>query len=355
MIGSSRNLAAFIPFLNIVFTVNKRVQATATMRLIPGTRIPQRIIHCWGWKPGNTEVLPPQLARYRATWQRLNPQAQHLLLTKWDFERDVLPLYPRLQRVYGAWPHWIQRVDMARFLAVYHYGGVYADTDATCLVPLQQWVQHHPPLQGAACVFARDTRRSPAILVPDSSHTMRPMSAQSGTFGAAQHHPLLMELLHAFQPRAQRQDEPFSRYVLNTTGPAWLTTTLAALWQHPAMVNGHVYVSREPIFGDTTPPQPGWLAAHHYTGLWRTPNKTAKPLTTAVAAAAPPSSLPPPSRAPTSTTPHVAQNPVLTPRVVLVVTLIIIAALLCVWSMTAVLWKKPRQGTAQGSRRVLAR
>lgn len=325
------------------------------MRLIPGTRIPQRIIHCWGWKPGNTEVLPPRLAQFRATWQHLNPRAQHLLLTKWAFERDVLPLYPRLQRVYEAWPHWIQRVDMARFLAVYHYGGVYADTDATCLVPLQRWVQHHPPLQGAACVFARDTRRSPTILVPDN-HTMRPMSAQSGTFGAAQHHPLLLELLHSFQPRAQRPDEAFSRYVLNTTGPAWLTTTLAALWQHPAMVDGHVYVSREPIFGDTTPPQPGWLAAHHYTGLWRTPNKPDKTKPqTVVAAGVPPSSTPHSSREAFSTTPHAARNPFLTPRVVLTAFLILAAALLCMYSVTAVLWKRPRQGVAQGSRRILAR
>lgn len=61
-----------------------------------------------------------------------------------SFGRDV-------HGVYSSLPLGVMRADFWRYAALYRYGGIYADIDTRCLVPIEQWfpprgMQHNDPV-----------------------------------------------------------------------------------------------------------------------------------------------------------------------------------------------------------------
>jgi len=53
-----------------------------------------------------------------------------------ELEAFVADEYPWLLSTYVAYPYNIQRSDVARYLLLYHYGGIYVDLDVICLTSL---------------------------------------------------------------------------------------------------------------------------------------------------------------------------------------------------------------------------
>jgi mannosyltransferase OCH1-like enzyme len=90
-----------------------------------------KIIH-QTWKNGN---LPPDFKIWSSTWRKINPDFQYKFYTDRDIERFVYKNYPHYIDLFESLIT-IEKIDMFRYLVLYHYGGVYVDMDCECLKPI---------------------------------------------------------------------------------------------------------------------------------------------------------------------------------------------------------------------------
>ena len=92
-----------------------------------------RIIHQL-WKD---EALPPRYQALQDSWRRHNPGFEIRLWTDRDMEALVERRYPHLLSLYQAYEKHVCRTDLARYLILDRFGGVYADLDCECLKPIE--------------------------------------------------------------------------------------------------------------------------------------------------------------------------------------------------------------------------
>lgn len=91
-----------------------------------------RIIH-QTWKTAE----PPQPFReLQQSWRGRNPAFAYRFWTDADIDRFVASDYPELLPLYRGYRDPIARIDLARYLILKRFGGVYADLDCECLRPI---------------------------------------------------------------------------------------------------------------------------------------------------------------------------------------------------------------------------
>ena len=95
-----------------------------------------RIIH-QSWK---SHELPPRWASLQQTWITHHPQWEYRFWTDDDNRRLIAAEYPELLSTYDSYPLGINRAELARYMVVRRYGGVYVDLDFECLRPLDSLV-----------------------------------------------------------------------------------------------------------------------------------------------------------------------------------------------------------------------
>jgi len=88
-----------------------------------------RIIHQM-WKDA---AVPPRFVAWQDGWRRLHPGWDYRLWTDATLDGFVRRHYPAYAGIYRGYREPIMRADMARYLLLEHFGGVYADLDAECL------------------------------------------------------------------------------------------------------------------------------------------------------------------------------------------------------------------------------
>jgi inositol phosphorylceramide mannosyltransferase catalytic subunit len=96
------------------------------------TKIPKIIHQIWLGSP-----LPKRFKRNIQSWKRLHPDWQHILWT--DTEIGKLKL--QNHKLYQKAKNYGERSDIARYEILYHYGGLYVDTDFECIKPFD--IFHH--------------------------------------------------------------------------------------------------------------------------------------------------------------------------------------------------------------------
>ena len=68
--------------------------------------------------------------------------------THTELEEFIADEYPWLLPTYLAYPYFIQRCDVARYLLLYRYGGIYVDLDLISFVPMSIIFSSAPPVAG---------------------------------------------------------------------------------------------------------------------------------------------------------------------------------------------------------------
>lgn len=144
-----------------------------------GGAIPPIIHRVW---PG-PDPVPYTFRAHAATFEHHNPGWEHRLWTVDDLDDlDMVnrDLYDRAKtEAPDDWLRW--RADIARLEILYQYGGIYVDTDAECLKPLD-------PLLEYDCWFAES---------PNA-----PGHATQAVFGCAPQHPHVGRLLDLLEASA---------------------------------------------------------------------------------------------------------------------------------------------------------
>ena len=91
-----------------------------------------RLIH-QTWK---TRDVPPEFQALQRGWIDRNPGFEYRFWTDEDIGRFIAEEHPALLPVFHGYADPIARIDLARYLILRRFGGVYADLDFECLRPI---------------------------------------------------------------------------------------------------------------------------------------------------------------------------------------------------------------------------
>src|SRR5215208_2993183 len=187
-------------------------------------KIPRRIIQT------DKSADLPLLGKAAAINLRLlNPDFEYLFFDDAQVEEFIDVTFPQYRAVFDSFAVRIQRYDFFRYLAVYHFGGFYFDTDVLLASSLEDLLRF-------SCVFPFEELSINAFLSKEYG-----MDWEIGNygFGATPGHPFLRAVIDNCV-RAQQQPEWMGRtirsiprmfrddvFVLATTGPGLVSRTLA--------------------------------------------------------------------------------------------------------------------------------
>lgn len=167
-----------------------------------GVQFP-RVLH-QTWKVGE---LRPDHARYRETWRRGLPTDWVMRLwTDTDLDLLVSREFPWFAPVWSRLIPHIKKVDTARYMLMYKFGGVYADLD----MELKD--------TGFIERYLYDSGMAPPVAFVTSSSSRRKWAHDAGVSSPAilaSHpgHPFWLEMLRYITLN-------YHRYVIEATGPA---------------------------------------------------------------------------------------------------------------------------------------
>jgi inositol phosphorylceramide mannosyltransferase catalytic subunit len=191
-------------------------------------QIPRRII-----QTDKSRDLPLLARAASMNLRLLNPDFEYLFFDDAQVEEFIDAEFPQYRPVIDSFSVRIQRYDLFRYLAVYHFGGFYFDTDVLLAYPLED-------LLGFGCVLPFEHLGFNRFL---SKEYGMDWEVGNYAFGAAAGHPFLKAIIENCV-RAQQHPEwadpmlkPIPRmfrreeFVLATTGPGLVSRTLA---EYPA-------------------------------------------------------------------------------------------------------------------------
>lgn len=75
------------------------------------------------------KVIPEALEQARNTWTKNHPGFKYTLWNATTVQSLISTRYPRLLNVYDSYTHWVRRADMARYVVLHTFGGIYIDLD----------------------------------------------------------------------------------------------------------------------------------------------------------------------------------------------------------------------------------
>ena len=106
--------------------------------------IPKIIIQTW-----KTNLLPQDSKKYIEQIKTNNPDFKYIFFTDKDIETFMKTHYPQYISTMSNFKYNIQRIDLFRLIAIYHYGGFYFDIDMDIKCSLSELCEFD-------CVFPRE-------------------------------------------------------------------------------------------------------------------------------------------------------------------------------------------------------
>lgn len=222
-----------------------------------------KIIH-QTWK--NHDLPVP--ASMPESWKALNPDWEYRFWTDEQLADFVEEFYPKLWPLYQAADKPVMKADIARYLILHKFGGIYTDIDTTCLAPLSPLENEHRVVLSQEPIEHWAEHSGPRNM---------PYLVFNGTMVSPAGHPFwehVMTTLLACE---------HAKYVLESTGPLMLTGALLSYKNQSeiALHSCHLFnlesgsgvASAAPEFGDYAPLR---ISMHHWQGSWFTlakPNK----------------------------------------------------------------------------------
>lgn len=244
---------SFSNMIDIANSKNKNERLTST-------NIPKIIIQIWVEKDDNPKPVSAEFKRYMDQFKKMNPDYQHMFFGKKEVESLLRTNYPQYWDTYNRLPRFIQKMDFARYVILYHYGGFYFDLDVEPLKPLDDSIRNH------SAVFPIDNY----IQKKDCSETRYDYFCKNKTnillgqyaFGCVTNHPFLKMVIDNIHQNIETYIEklnPSQDYVYQTTGPDFVTNMFLNYQDKES-----IYIlsnGKRQMFGD--------YGKHNYVGTWK--------------------------------------------------------------------------------------
>jgi hypothetical protein len=230
--------------------------------------IPNRLIHIFCPKQGQTDGMPLLCRASRASAEKLNPDFRCELFGRKEMNEFVRTEFPEYEEVFHSFARPIQQFDFFRYLAVYRLGGIYLDLDIFLARGLK-------PLTKFSCVF-------PFEELTVNTYLRRRLGIDwelgNYAFGAEAGHPFIKAVIENCV-RAQRDPgwgmellrdipAPFREqfYVTNTTGPGMVTRTFA---ENKELQSSVTILCPEDVCDESGWHQVGDYGVHLMNAAWR--------------------------------------------------------------------------------------
>jgi mannosyltransferase OCH1-like enzyme len=103
--------------------------------------IPFRLHQIWFQ---GADQIPMKYHPFQQSWRHHHPHWDYRLWDQPQIEQLVATCSNFVQSLYHQLPERIQKIDLAKYLILQRYGGVYVDMDMECVQPLDSLFQKHP-------------------------------------------------------------------------------------------------------------------------------------------------------------------------------------------------------------------
>jgi len=163
------------------------------------------------------------------SWTHQNPYYETIFYNDSDARAFVARKFPEHIRLYDAF-NVIRKADFFRYLVLYAEGGVYADVDVDCSIPVDYWLPSNVNLTGKLVVgFEGDTKTESGRKLHKFTHILQ--YCQWTMAVHAKKHDILKDLINRI---AMAHPAPTYKYtgllgpsdVLYTTGPGVWTSAI---------------------------------------------------------------------------------------------------------------------------------
>lgn len=93
-----------------------------------------KIIHQIWWQGENK--VPDTYPDYRHTWKENHKDFKYMF---WDEKKikNLINKYPQYKKMFYSMPKMIHKIDMAKYIILHHYGGLYVDMDSECFKSIE--------------------------------------------------------------------------------------------------------------------------------------------------------------------------------------------------------------------------
>ncbi len=175
-----------------------------TSSILVASSIP-RILH----QTYKDDKIPAKLATLQSSWLKHNPHWQYRFWSDKDIREFIAEHYADFLDIFDTYPHNIMRVDAFRYLLLYHHGGIYADLDFECLLPMDELLADQD-----------------ILLIPEPEkhmHKQKPRErnldyvVSNALMASVPGHPFWREVVELLKKSANSPD------ILDATGPFMLT------------------------------------------------------------------------------------------------------------------------------------
>lgn len=192
----------------------------------------------------------------------MSPDWDYRLWLDQDLENFLAKDYPDLLELYLSFPTNVQRADLARYLLLHRFGGIYADMDTDCLASLD------PLINEDRIVLCEE----PKIHEKHASNFGLNRFIFNGTMASPSGHPFWMHVVRTIL----RNRNSMHKNVLISTGPVLLTAAVQS-WADQARgieVNScHLFAPLDKWSQVATDQQHGdhamlKLSQHNWSGSW---------------------------------------------------------------------------------------
>jgi mannosyltransferase OCH1-like enzyme len=93
------------------------------------------------WQTYRDAAFNPEMQKYADSWKNLNTNYKYGFLSDIDIDVFIKEYFDDATlKMFREFPIGVMRADFWRYAVLYVHGGVYADIDAECLVPIDHWL-----------------------------------------------------------------------------------------------------------------------------------------------------------------------------------------------------------------------
>ncbi|PTE10671.1 glycosyltransferase [Mesorhizobium helmanticense] len=206
-----------------------------------------------------TDSVPARFQGYVESWKRHHPGWTIMFWNDRMLLEFVAEHYPDFLPTFCSYSHGVLRADAARYLLLYHFGGVYADIDCECVAPFD-------PIMGEDRIVLCTEPASHELV--QAKFRGLPYLLFNGTMVSPPRHPFWLQLLSLLPGLVHAKE------ALDATGPCVLTSAQlgyrdqTAFAIHPNALFAPMDSAgrMETQAGNGTPT----LSIHHWAGTWWT-------------------------------------------------------------------------------------
>lgn len=223
------------------------------------------------WYQGDDNI-PKDYITYKNSWIKKNPDWEYMLWSKDSIDNLIKSHYRRYHSLFKKLPLLIQKVDMAKYLILNYYGGIYVDLDMKCIKPLSRLIKVDKPIILSQLYIDGCDERSlfcPRTFVSSLGKFANGIFVNNAFLGSVPGHIFWLDIIETISDRFYLDYKLKEYFVSYTTGPAMINSVIRKNWsKYKDIIKIIPYYYFEPCSKNGLCNTTKSFAVHKYSGSW---------------------------------------------------------------------------------------